>query len=82
MATNSWPLAEAKAKLSEVVDKTLRSGPQEITRHGKRLVVVVDAEVWDRQTRPKESLAEFFHNSPLRGMKFPKVGGRFRPVKF
>lgn len=45
-----WPLQEAKAKLSELVDTALKKGPQQISRRGKRTVVVVPAEEWDRLT--------------------------------
>ena len=45
-----WPLQEAKARLSELVDTTLKKGPQQISRRGKRTVVVVPAEEWDRLT--------------------------------
>jgi len=45
-----WPLQEAKARLSELVDTTLKKGPQQISRRGKRAVVVVPAEEWDRLT--------------------------------
>ncbi len=39
MADGSWSLADAKAKLSEVVDRAMREGPQRITRHGRPAVV-------------------------------------------
>ena len=44
MTESSWTVAEAKAKLSEVIEKAQTSGPQRITRHGKPAVVVVSAE--------------------------------------
>jgi hypothetical protein len=31
-----WPLQEAKNKLSEVIDRAAKGGPQVVTRHGKR----------------------------------------------
>jgi prevent-host-death family protein len=40
--------------------------PQSITRHGKPAVVVVSAAEWERKTKRKGTLAEFFWNSPLR----------------
>ncbi len=61
----TWSIADAKAHLSEVVDLALNDGPQTITRRGKKTVVVVSAEEWERRTKPKESLVEFFRNSPL-----------------
>ena len=67
MATDSWTIAEAKAKFSEVVEKAQSDGPQTITRRGRTAVVVVAAEEWDRKTKRSGNLAEFFAASPLRG---------------
>ena len=67
MTTDSWTIAEAKAKFSEVVDKAQSDGPQTITRRGRTAVVVVAAEEWDRKTKRSGNLAEFFAASPLRG---------------
>ncbi|MBC9882185.1 type II toxin-antitoxin system Phd/YefM family antitoxin [Bradyrhizobium sp. INPA01-394B] len=62
--TDTWTLANAKARLSEVVDRA-QSGPQIITRHGKPNAVVVSAEEWARKTVRKGTLAEFLLASPL-----------------
>src|SRR3546814_10221363 len=43
--SDTWTVAQAKARLSEVIDKARRKGPQAITRNGKSAVVVVDAEL-------------------------------------
>jgi len=67
MRESTWTVAEAKAKLSEVIEKARTSGPQRITRHGKEAVVVVSAEEWTRKTERKGNLAEFLAASPLRG---------------
>jgi prevent-host-death family protein len=64
---DSWTIAEAKAKFSEVVEKAQSDGPQTITRRGRTAVVVVAAEEWDRKTKRSGNLAEFFASSPLRG---------------
>ena len=66
MHKGNWTVAEAKAKLSEVIDLTQSSGPQTITRNGRNAVVVVSFEEWDRKTKRRGSLAEFFAASPLR----------------
>lgn len=63
----TWSLADAKAHLSQIVESALTKGPQMITRHGRKAVVVVAAEEWDRKAQRKGSLAEFFAASPLRG---------------
>jgi prevent-host-death family protein len=61
-----WTLADAKAHLSEVVDRALEKGPQVITRRGKKAVVVVAAEEWERKMERRGTLADFFAASPLR----------------
>ena len=77
-----WTVAKAKAHLSEVVNRAMLEGPQTITRNGRKAVVVVSAQEWEKKTKRKGSLVEFFANSPLRGSKLkierPKDG--FRPV--
>jgi hypothetical protein len=44
--------------------------------------VIVAAEEWERKTRRKGNLAEFFAASPLRrsGLKLHRVSGRPRKV--
>jgi prevent-host-death family protein len=53
--------------LSELIDRAMREGAQEITRHGRRAVVVVSAQEWDRKTRRNEGLVQFLDRSPLQG---------------
>jgi prevent-host-death family protein len=67
MSTQTWTVAEAKAKFSEVVEKARVSGPQTITKNGRTAVVVVSAEEWERKTHRPGNLAMFFTESPLRG---------------
>ena len=62
---STWTVAEAKAKLSEVIEQALSQGPQIVTRSGRKAVVIVAAEEWERKTRRKGNLAEFFAASPL-----------------
>jgi prevent-host-death family protein len=64
----SWTLREARAKLSELIDRALADGPQTITRDGEQVAVVVSAEQFRALTGSEESLVEFFQNSPLRGL--------------
>ena len=61
----TWSVADAKAHLSEVIERARHEGPQTITRNGKKAVVVVSVDEWERHTEPKESLSEFFRRSPL-----------------
>jgi prevent-host-death family protein len=65
MNADTWTVAEAKAKFSEVIEKARMRGPQVVTRNGRSAVVVVSAEEWERKTRRKGNLATFFAESPL-----------------
>lgn len=82
METDVWTVAEAKAKLSEVIEHAQKEGPQTITRNGRRAVVVVDADEWERKTKRSGNLAEFFAASPLRGsgLKVRRSKDRLRPI--
>ena len=82
MGTHAWTVAEAKAKFSEVIDRAKSDGPQTITRNGRKAVMVVAAEEWERKTRRKGSLAEFFAASPLRGsgVRIKRPAGQLRKV--
>jgi prevent-host-death family protein len=80
--TATWTVAEAKARLSEVIERAQSGGPQTITKNGRMAVVVVDAEEWERKTRRTGNLAEFFGASPLRksGLKIERSKDRPRKV--
>lgn len=80
MSAQAWTVAEAKAHLSEVIEKAKTDGPQTITRNGHKAVVVVAAEEWERKTKRKGSLAEFFAESPLRGsgLRIKRLPARVR----
>lgn len=61
-----WTVANAKAHLSEVIERA-QSAPQMITRNGTPSVVMVSVEEWNRKTARKGSLASFLMESPLAG---------------
>lgn len=44
----SWPVQEAKAKFSELLDRTLEEGPQIVTKRGIEAAVLVPVERWRR----------------------------------
>jgi prevent-host-death family protein len=78
MSSQTWTVAEAKAKFSEILNRAMSEGPQTITRNGRTAAIVVGAEEWQRKTQRVGTLAEFFASSPLRegGLKLPR---RTRP---
>jgi prevent-host-death family protein len=83
MSTQTWTVAEAKAKFSELIDKAKSEGPQKITKHGRTTAVVVAAEDWTRKTERKGNLAEFLSTSPLRGsgLKLKRLPIRLREIE-
>ncbi len=65
----TWQIQEAKARLSEVVKKAAKEGPQKITVHGESAAVVISSKEYQRIKHPKGSFAKFMRNSPLYGLE-------------
>lgn len=64
--TSRWSLQDAKAQFSEVVRRSLDSGPQLVTRNGEDAVVVVSVAEYARLKLSRaESLAAMLARSPL-----------------
>jgi prevent-host-death family protein len=66
LTAEAWTVANAKARLSEVIERA-QSAPQMITRNGTPSVVMVSVEEWNRKSERKGSLATFLMGSPLAG---------------
>jgi len=60
-----WQVQAARAQFSMLIDEALAGRPQRISRRGKDVAVVVAAADYDRLTKPRESMVDFFRNSPL-----------------
>jgi prevent-host-death family protein len=45
-----WKIADAKNRLSELLNDVERDGPQEISRRGKVFIVVSQEEYWAQET--------------------------------
>lgn len=84
MADDAWGLAEAKAKLSEVIERARTEGPQMITKNGRPAGVLVSPEEWARHAKPKMTLYEFFETSPLwdSGLQLERDSSPGRDVTF
>lgn len=78
----TWPLQDAKNRLSEVVDKALSEGPQVISRRGKDAVVVLAADEYARLVQPATPLLEFLQQSPLAGLELERDPDTGREVAF
>lgn len=64
----TWQLQEAKARLSEVIKRAAKEGPQEITVHGEPTAVVISSKDYEQLKHPRGSFVEFMRHSPLYGI--------------
>ena len=75
-----WPVQDAKARFSELLDTCLAEGPQVVTRRGREAAVLVPIEQWralQRSGRP--SLKELLlATEPRAELPVPRRGGRHR----
>lgn len=79
-AQRSWKLEDAKARFSELVRRAGSEGPQEVTLRGRRAVVVVEAEAWDRlqPASAEGGLVEFLESLDLGGLDLTREDDRGR----
>ena len=63
-----WALQDAKNRLSELVDRAIKDGPQTITRRGRETAVVVSISHYKQLTQPEGNLVNFLRESPLVGV--------------
>ena len=78
-----WQVQEAKARFSELLDATLKKGPQIVTRRGVETAVLVPIDEWKRlQTGSKLTVKDWLLAPEGRfEMELPKRGRmRRRPV--
>ena len=61
---HTWQLQEAKSRFSEVVDLTLKEGPQLVTRHGEEAVVILAAHDFRRMSGQTPRLMDCLLNAP------------------
>jgi prevent-host-death family protein len=61
---HTWQLQEAKSRFSEVVDLSLRDGPQMVTRRGQEAVVILSAVEYRRMSGSTPSLLTTLLNAP------------------
>jgi len=65
-----WQLQDAKSRFSEVVELTLREGPQLVTRRGEEAVVILAAAEYRRLSGQTPLLMDRLLNAP-RGEPLP-----------
>jgi antitoxin Phd len=75
----SWPVQEAKARFSELLEASVREGPQIVTKRGVETAVLVPIEQWrSLQQRARPTLKELLLAPEPRfddGLPYPRRGG-------
>lgn len=74
-----WQIQDAKNKLSEVINRALTQGPQLITKHGEKTVVVVSYAEYETLRKSQGKLSTFFRASPLAGLDLTRDQSPPRP---
>ena len=84
----SWPVQDAKARFSELLEKSLKDGPQIVTKRGIETAVLVPIDEWRKlQQRARPTLKELLLAPEPRfeeGLPHPRRGRlrRRKPVVF
>jgi antitoxin Phd len=75
----SWPIQEAKNKLSEVIEEAIEKGPQILTRRGVEVAVVLSFDEYLQLKGKQTSLSELFRQSPLADLDLERDRSPVRP---
>lgn len=75
-----WPVQDAKARFSELLDRCTKEGPQMVTKRGAKAAVLVPVDEWERlQQAARPTLKELLLQEGPRGeLLIPKRGQRKR----
>ena len=80
----SWPVQDAKARFSEMLEACLEHGPQLVTKRGSEAAVLVPIEDWRRlKGAPVKTLKDLLLSDEARGdLQLPSRGRHARrPVQ-
>lgn len=80
MSENVWQLQDAKNNFSHLIKEAVQNGPQIVTKHGKKVVVVISFEEYEQMTKPQTDLVTFLRNSPLANLNLDVVRDK-RPTR-
>ncbi len=81
----AWPVQDAKARFSELLEVAIKNGPQVVTKRGIEAAVLVSIDEWKRlQTSARPELKELLLGS---GPRFENLAPerrlrRRKPVRF
>ena len=83
MTLPTWPVQDAKARFSELLDTCIAQGPQMVTKRGAEAAVLVPVAQWRRlQSSARPSLKELLMSDEGRGeLVLPERGlDQYRPA--
>jgi antitoxin Phd len=63
---DAWQIQEAKQRLSEVIRLANSDGPQLVTHRGAPTVWIISDKDYNKLTKHRESIVDFFQRSPHR----------------
>ncbi|HVA23217.1 MAG TPA: type II toxin-antitoxin system Phd/YefM family antitoxin [Chloroflexota bacterium] len=80
LKTKAWPVQDAKARFSELLETCLDDGPQVITKRGAETAVLVSIDEWRRlRESAKPTLKELLLTDFARGDIPVPPRSRWRP---
>ncbi len=79
---STWPVQDAKAKFSELLETCIAEGPQIVTRRGKEEAVLVPMDQWQKLSKTRQrTMKDVLLGDGLRfEMEIPSRGQRQRRV--
>jgi antitoxin Phd len=78
----AWPVQDAKARFSEMLDNCLNEGPQVISRRGVAEAVLVPIDQWRRLQGDTPTLKDLLLSDHVRtDIPVPSRGGRRRRAR-
>jgi prevent-host-death family protein len=81
LSPKKWALQDAKAKFSELVERTVKEGPQVVTKRGVSTIVTMPYDEWQRVSHSAgPSLKDLLRNAP-KDAAFARALGKRRKVK-
>ena len=76
-----WQVQQAKVRFTELLDRTLKEGPQTVTRRGKAVAVMVPVEEYRRLRRCRKGLKALLASAPLEGVEIVRSRDTGRTIK-
>lgn len=75
----SWPVQDAKARFSELLEACIAGKPQMVTKRGVEAAVLIPVDVWRRlQSTAKPSLKQLLLTDEARGELIIPARGKAR----